>query len=274
MIDIVYSGNKFVFKGILLSVMSMIKTCKQPIMVHILSMDLTDIKLNYETVTDKQIEFLTKIMKEVNAESEAVLIDVGDIYRDLFKDSKNKNSEYTPYALNRLFLDLLDVPDKVIYLDTDTMINNDISELYNLDIQEYEFGAALDFMGKFWISPNYTNSGVLLMNLKLMRETGMLVKCRELVKTKWMKMPDQSALNKTVTYKKYIDGKFNEQRDIKADTVVKHFCKGIKWTPFFHIYNIKQWDIENVHKKLNIHEFDDVYEIYENLAKKYDFILH
>ncbi len=273
MINIVYSGNRKVFKGILLSVMSMIKTCKQPIKVMVLSMDLVKQNPSYEIITQEQIDLLTKIMKTQNEESEAVLIDVGPIYNELFLNNKNKNSEYTPYALNRLFLDLIDVPEKIIYLDVDTMIVNDINELYNEDIEGYEFGAALDYMGKFWISPTYTNSGVLLMNIKLIKQTGMLEKSRKLIQTKWMKMPDQSAIHKSVTYKKYIDGKFNEQRDIKPDTVVKHFCKGIKWVPFFHIYNIKQWNIDAVHKKLKMHDFDDIYAIYEELIKKYDFIL-
>ena len=275
MINIVYAGNKAVYKGILLSVMSMIKTCKEPIKIFLLSMDLVEQNPNYKSITKEQTNFLTKIMKNVNSESEAVLVDVGPIYNDLFKDSKNKNSEYTPYTLNRLFLDMIDyIPDKIVYIDADTMIVNDISELYNVNMDGYEYAAALDYMGKFWISPTYTNNGVLVMNIKLMRETGMLEKSRELVRTKWMKMPDQTAMYKSVTSKKYIEGKFNEQRDIKPDTVVKHFCKGIKWTPFFHIYNIKQWDIDNVHKKLKIHDFDDIYDIYQQLCEKYDFILN
>ena len=272
MINIAYSGNKKVFKGILLSCMSMIKTCKQPIKVFVMSMDLTDQDSNFEIISGEQIQLLDRVLKEVNPSSEAVIVDVGKVYRDEFLNSKNKNTEYTPYTLNRLFMDILDeMPDKVAYLDVDTMLVNDVSELYDINMDDYEFGAALDFMGKFWISPTYTNAGVMLINVKKVRETGMMVKCRELIKTKWMKMPDQTAANKSVKYKKYLDGKFNEQRGIKPDTVVKHFCKGIKWTPFFHIYNVKQWEIDKVHK-LGIHDFDDIYEIYLDLVKKYDFI--
>ena len=52
--------------------------------------------------------------------------------------------------------------------------------------------------------------------------------------------------------------------------MVKHFCRGIRWLPFFHIYNIKQWEREAVHKKLKIYYFDDVYARYDALAAKYD----
>lgn len=64
--------------------------------------------------------------------------------------------------------------------------------------------------------------------------------------------------------------RFNEQRDIKKDTVVKHFCRGIFWLPFFHIYNIKQWERDAVHKRLKIHYYDDIYDQYDQLAKSYD----
>ena len=65
-----------------------------------------------------------------------------------------------------------------------------------------------------------------------------------------------------------LDRKFNEQRTPVADTVVKHFNKGIKWIPFFHIYNIKQWQIDKVHKKLKIFCFDDIYEEYNKIIEQ------
>ena len=270
MIKVVYSGNSMVFKGIFLSCMSMIKNCKEPLKIYILSMDLTEQNPCFRIITSEQIAALNKILKSVNEESEAVLFDVGNIYNELFKNTKNKNTEYTPYCLNRLFIDLIeDIDGKVIYMDVDTMLVGDIKSLYDVSIDGYEFGAALDFMGKFWISPTYTNSGIMLINVDEVRRTGMMEKCRKLIQTKWMKMPDQTALNKSVLRKKYIDGRFNEQRDIKEDTVVKHFCKGIKWTPFFHIYNIKQWETERVHRILKIHDFDDIYEKYAKLIKIY-----
>lgn len=80
-------------------------------------------------------------------------------------------------------------------------------------------------------------------------------------------MPDQSAIRKYVKDILILEDRFNEQRSIKPKTVVKHFNKGIKWFPFFHIYNYKQWQIDNVHKKLKIFMFDDIYDQYKNLLK-------
>lgn len=275
MIHIAYAGNKITFKGILLSAMSIIKHCSKPITIHILTMDFTEKKPSYLSITDEQISFLIKVIKKVNSDSAVIKHDMHDFYADYFANGANKNSEYTPYTLLRLFFDLIpNIPDKIIYLDIDVMVLNDISEFYDVDVSEYELGAVLDYMGKFWVAPTYCNAGVLLLNMSKIRQTQLFSKCRERVSKKWMKMPDQSAIHKCVTYKMYLPTRFNEQRDIKSDTLIKHFNKGIKWTPFFHIYNIKQWDFDKVHKKLNIFQFDEIFEEFQKLTLKHPFILN
>ena len=172
----------------------------------------------------------------------------------------------------RLFLDELPgMPDKIIYLDIDTMCVSDIAQLYDIDISACEYAAALDYMGKFWINKHYCNSGVLLLNLQKIRETGLFRKCRELICVKKMAMPDQSALHRCATSRMELPMRFNEQRTIKPDTVVKHFNKGIKWYLFIpRVYNYKQWQRDKVQNRLKIHDFDDIYAEYDRLAEKYD----
>ena len=62
--------------------------------------------------------------------------------------------------------------------------------------------------------------------------------------------------------------RFNEQRNVKPNTVVKHFCKGIRWFPF-KVYNVKQWEIEKVQNYLKIHEFDEDFAIYKEIISRY-----
>ena len=69
------------------------------------------------------------------------------------------------------------------------------------------------------------------------------------------KMPDQTALFLLGKEVLVLPRKFNEQRNVKEDTVIKHFNKGVKYFPFIYVYNIKQWEIEKVHKKLKINFF-------------------
>ena len=86
-------------------------------------------------------------------------------------NSPNAETGYTPYCFLRLFADLIpEIPEKILYLDTDTLIADDISELYAADISEYELGAVLDYYGHRFMGYHYFNSGVLLLNMKNIRD--------------------------------------------------------------------------------------------------------
>lgn len=223
--------------------------------------------------SENQMRILNEVLQKRNPESYAEQRDLTSLYERRLAQGKNRKAAiYTPYALLRLFLDELPgIPDKIIYLDIDTMCVSDAAQLYDIDIEGYEYAAALDYMGKFWIAKNYCNSGVLLLNMPEIRRTGLFRKCRDLIYTKKMAMPDQSALHKSAVRRMYLPDRFNEQRAIKPDTVIKHFNKGIRWYLFIpRVYNYKQWHREKVHSFLKIHDFDDVYAEYDELAAKYD----
>ena len=192
MINIMYTGNDKVFKGILLSSLSIIKHTSDVLNIYILSMEIEGFKM----INSNMVKTLEEIIKKKNKDSNVILIDVTDIFAKEMKNSKNMENFYTPYALLRLFSDLLDLPEKILYLDTDTMISKDISEFFNLDITNYEFAGVVDRLGRWFIDINYINSGVLLLNLNKIRETKLFYNVRELIKVKKMAFPDQSALNK------------------------------------------------------------------------------
>lgn len=273
MIPIFYSGNKKVFDGLLMSVMSLAKYTEEELNVYVLTMDLTFDDPRFEAFTDSQIDVLTEVLQKKNAKSKAIKLDVTELYKKHLMNGKNHKNGYTPYAMLRLLIDFVpDMPDKLIYLDIDTMCCSDIKQLYDLDISDYDVAACKDYMGRFWIRRSYCNSGVLLVNLKRIKENMLFEKCRHMVRNVKMIMPDQTAINKYAK-KKYMPFRFNEQRKIKQDTVVKHFCKGIVFfLPFgFHIYNIKQWQRDKVHKSLKIFMFDDIYEEFDRLKAEKNF---
>jgi lipopolysaccharide biosynthesis glycosyltransferase len=73
--------------------------------------------------------------------------------------------------------------DKVLYLDSDTIILKDISEIFDIDIGEYAASATLD-VNSAEICKNrgfaeYYNSGVMVMNLKNWRREGVVGSCFE-----------------------------------------------------------------------------------------------
>lgn len=262
MINIMYSGNDKVFKGILLSTLSIIKNTDEAININILTMEID----NFKPINNDMVKLLEKVIKEKNKESQVNLFDVTNIFTKEMEDSKNLNNFYTPYCLLRLFADLLDLPKKIIYLDTDTMVNKDLSEFFNTDITNYEFAGVVDRLGRWFIGLNYINSGVLLLNLEKIRETRLFKNTRELVKNKKMAFPDQSALNKLKKYYLKVPSIYNNQGKLKENTVIKHFCKSIRFLPFYHTINVKQWDVVNVHKKLKIFVYDDIYTEYKKVT--------
>lgn len=270
MIPVVYCGNKKVFEGIFLSATSMARRTKEELHINVFTMDYTKTNEEYEPISQKQIDVLDSAIKRFNGDSGAKLHDLSQRFTEEFEGGKNLKTEYTPYAFLRFFMDdAVILPyGKAIYLDADTMCCKDIKELWDIDIQGYEYGAVLDHMGRFWVNRRYCNSGVLLINLEEIRRTNLFYNCRKLLYKRWFKMPDQSALHLLAKSRLYLPQRFNEQRGIKGDTVIKHFNKGIKVFPFFHIYNIKQWHREAVHKKLKIYDFDMDYEYYDSFARK------
>lgn len=269
-IHICYGGNRRVFPGLLLSALSVIQHTDRPVHLYILSMDLREQDECYIPFSDKQIEVLNAVLREKNSDSSAVLIDVGEAYKRSLAGGKNSKSYYTPYTMLRLYMGELEgLPDKILYLDVDTMCKGDVSQLYDTDISGYEFAGVPDRLGKFFVNRHYCNAGVLLFNLAAIRENKLFERAREYIYSHRMFTPDQSALNKLAKKKKLLPRKFNEQTKPNDETVIKHFCRDVRFLPFFHTYNVKQWHREKVHKKLKIHDFDDIYRQYDALVQKY-----
>ncbi|MBQ9795540.1 MAG: hypothetical protein IJW36_01075 [Clostridia bacterium] len=263
MINILFGGNEKVFDGILLCLLSMTKHTKSRLNVYILSADISELNPNYIPFTEKQISKLNQVVKNTNPNSNVNLVILGKDFNNWILNSKNKLNSYTPFAFLRLFADTInELPEKIIYLDTDIMINGNIQDLYDIDISNYELGVVRDRYGHFFIKPNYFNSGMLLMNMKKIKESNLLEKVKHTCTNKKMAFPDQSALNKCCKHKLYLPRKFNEQGKLRKDTIVHHFSKKIKWLPYFHTINIKPWQIKDVQTKYNCNNYDDIYDEY------------
>ena len=268
MLNIMFAGNRGVVEGLLIAGLSIVKYCKEPIRVFVLTMDISSLRKDYTSINDEDIAKLQEVYKRGNINSEVVRIDVGDLYLERLNNSPNSESFYTPYALLRLLAeDIVEIPDKVLYLDADIIARGDISELYNMDISKYEIAGVRDYYGKFFFYPRYLNSGVLLMNMKKIRETRLLSRALALCQRRKVFLPDQTAINKYARKKLILPSKFNEQNSLKEDTVIRHFSMSLKFFPKFKKQNIKPWHIDKVHSVLNITEFDDIFEEYYKIIR-------
>ena len=263
MINLMFCGNSKVFDGMIISLLSIVKYTNEPLNVFVLTMDLRNVDENYAPIEDKHIEILENIIKEKNSESKITLIDTTDLIKKEVLSSVNKKTHYTPYIFIRLFSDKIkELPDKILYLDCDIVCYKDIKEIFDIDIEEYDIGVVRDYIGRKVINKKYINSGVLLINLKKVREDGSFEKARNIAKKRVMAMPDQTAIYKACTKKLYLPDKYNEQKQRKEDTVIRHFSMTIKMLPYFRLVNIKPWNIDRMHNEYKIYDYEDIIEKY------------
>lgn len=233
-------------------------------------MDISHLNPDYVPITNSQVKCLLDVVRSYNPDNQVKLFDVTDIYKRELANSPNETTSYSPYTLVRLFADLIDeIPDKLLYLDADIMFNRDIHLLYDIDISDYEYAAAPDHYGKYLINPHYINAGVILFNIAKCRQSGLLEKAREVVRTKKMLFPDQSAIVKSTTKRMILKQRFNDQKFLHKHTIVRHFSKRLFYLPYPHTDNVKQWQVDKVHKVFKYHQFDDIFDEYLKIKKEY-----
>lgn len=264
MTDILFCGNDKVFDGVLTAGLSIVRRLEKPraLTVHIFTMELTRVSPDYLPMTQQHREIIQAALRRHNPETEVRLYDVTDLYERHLGQNANEGCYCSPYTLLRLLADLLPMPDKLLYLDADVMVCRDIGLLYDRDVTGMEYAAARDHYGKFLIHPNYINAGVLLLNMKLCRRTGIFENARALLRQKKLMFADQSALARSTTCRKVLPQRFNDQKFLYRNTVIRHFSKRLYYTPYPHTENIKQWQVEKVHEKFGYTCFDDILEEY------------
>lgn len=266
--NILYCGDSNIYDGLIISVLSLVKYEKDELHIYIFSMDYLDKR----SISLKECEVLNKIVKDVNENSFVKLIDVEKYFKACLPKS-NIDTMFTPYCMLRLYADLVpELPSKILYLDNDVVAYNSFKCFYNLDNKNYELVGARDFYGQYLYSKNkikkdYLNSGVLLLNLELIKKSGSFEKCREMCQNKKMLLPDQAALNKYCKPKKIVKRKYNEQHALKKDTVFRHFTTTFKFFPYFRTQKVKPWNVDRLHEILKCHEFDDILDEYKKIKE-------
>lgn len=117
---------------------------------------------------------------------------------------------FGPAMWYRIFLpELLPAVQRVLYLDIDAIVTDRLDPLWEQPLEDCYLGAVTNVFMEYHrahadelaISPaDYFNSGVLLLNLSLMRDTAFAEAVLDLVRSRGSKLlwPDQDALNLTV----------------------------------------------------------------------------
>lgn len=270
--NIMYCGDRGIDSGVLVSILSLIKHNNEPLEIFILT-------IKYDNVvpfTKKSADFLDKLVKEQNAKSFVKLIDATDVFvKKLPK--KNMGSYFTPCSMLRLYADKIPEIaelDRILYLDYDVVCRKDISEFYHMDMDGIEAAGVLDIYGRRFyhyhglFNQDYMNSGVMLFNMEECKKTGMFEKAVKLCAKRWMMLADQAALNKSITSRKLMPAKYNDQNERpSSETVLHHFSNNFKFLPYFRVQKVKPFEIDKIHDVLKIYEYDDILEEYVRLKE-------
>jgi hypothetical protein len=183
-----------------------------------------------------------KILTSLGHECEIIKIDISQ-----FSDFKEmRNFKYSVYF--RLLIPSLIKRERVIYLDTDIYVNDDLSELFNSDLQGKEIGVIQD---EFVDSPEdeeknlfdlrggpYFNSGVIVWDLTKADKKNFFKKCAEAFAPNEyrIRFGDQCLLNIVMDERKtLLSNKWNKQihlRDLSLEELQSitekkglfHFC--------------------------------------------------
>lgn len=125
---------------------------------------------------------------------------------DLFyiRDTHVSKTSLLKYYIADVLKDL----DKVIYIDSDVLVLQDLNKLYNTDVEGKYLAAVKD---PSWFFENghvlelnleergfYFNSGVMLMNLKKIRDDNLVAKLEDYTNNNFRTYMDQDALNVVV----------------------------------------------------------------------------
>lgn len=260
MINLLYCANSKVFDGIMLSLLSATGKTKHPIHAYIMTMDLRELNQEFRPIEQAHIDLLNTVLQIENSSNQVILVDATSAFKEKMRKSPNLNTKYTPYTLLRLLACEFDLPDLLLYVDADTMFNDDVGKILDYDITEYELAGVIDHLGRRFIAKDYINAGVLYLNMTKIRESKLFDRALNMCLNKEMVFPDQDAINELVGNKLILPREFNEQQKWRKTTIIQHFAKTIKFFPVFKVINIKQWHIERVQKSLKLNVYDEIYK--------------
>ena len=170
--------------------------------INVTSDDVT-IHLLHNSLRSRTVKRLQKIAAKYKVDLDLKQIDT-DILKDFYFDKSKHYGNVMMFARLLLSSVLPDL-DKIIYLDCDIVVLNDLQSLWNFDVSDVAVAMAPDFTLKDKSTLNrlgittgyYLNSGVILMNLDYWRKHDVQNRLLSFIMEKGDKLiyNDQDALN-------------------------------------------------------------------------------
>ena len=131
--------------------------------------------------------------------------------------------------------------DRILWLDVDTIVHNNIDDIWDLDMDDYYFAGAIE-PEKCKSDKPYINAGVMLINLKKLREDHMDDILIDALNTKKYNFADQDCIN-SICYDKIlvIPSKYNANNWTEPCAVpnIWHFANEKKWRENIMLYQYR-----------------------------------
>lgn len=185
-----------------------------------------NIKKAYLFIEDDKIPYIEDMRVE--------FININKIKEYINKNSPNYNTKYSKLSYTRCFFSKVIKEDKILYLDVDALVVDNIEDLWNIDLQDkliagtHEGGEWDKYLKTNGLDDTYINSGVLVMNLKEIRKQKLDDKIIELLNTRQFAFPDQDAINIVYQNKiKHISNIYNstEETGFRDDAKIIHYIR-------------------------------------------------
>ena len=216
-------------------------------------------KLNIYLVLSNVEEENIEKFKQYNDENTTINIIKAnsDKYLGFHKFDKSEPCCATISALLKFELpNLLNNLDKVLYLDGDIIVKKDLFDLYNHDFLN-NYVVAVNDSGKIYYNSEakkngYFNSGVMLLNLKKLRDENMPAKLVQTKKeSKDNSLMDQNIFNQILLPKvRFIDIRYN----FLYINLIRA-CNRYKMSDINKVYNSHYKNLNDIYKKAYIIHF-------------------
>lgn len=238
-IQIVLSSNDNYISGLATTIKSLVvnSSKKNYYVINVLYTNISD--------TNKE---KTKLLAKNKNNIEINFININDKLKSLSNKSLYTSNHISQETYYRLFIpEIFNTCEKILYIDCDLIVNQDIAQLFNKNIDDYILGVVLN-PPNYKMQPyrtnilninenKYFNCGVLLINNKKFLEHDIRNRCIDLLTNKIKTPPcwDQDLLNVACKDKvKYIEDSWNTQWApiINPTAFTKNIIRKFKKTAF------------------------------------------
>lgn len=156
------------------------------------------------------------------------------------EDSPNYKTKWTYMTLMKVVLPYLcGEYDEILCLDVDTFVDKNIDDIWDINIDDYYYGAVKE-MHKSAKDKIYFNCGVLLMNLKKLREERMAIQLINALNARKYNFCEQDCINELCK---------DKILEIPGDYNVTWFNSPPKEEKIIHFAAADKWDDTELYEK-------------------------